>query len=213
MVSPSRPQRLMQVARSRRSSVLQHLVDFVKIAIGFEDDDIIRPIHNFLELGRAQGPGDQVEGFLAFGEGDVGQGGGGAVGGDARDGDDAHLGVEALEGLQEIPEGGVGQGVPQGDEGGVAAGGQHLQDPAGILLPGGGQHLGVPAHGKGQVLDAGAVQVAAHDAQGQAVAVLGGAGGKDVGHLVEHLDGLQGDQFGVSRPYANPVKGPGWSWS
>ncbi len=46
-----------------------------------------------LQLGRAQGPGDQVEGFLAFGERDVGQGRGGAVGGDAGDGDDAHLGV------------------------------------------------------------------------------------------------------------------------
>src|SRR5208337_39670 len=99
-------------------------------------------------------------------------------------------------------------GVPQGDEGGVHPGGQNFQDPPGISLPGRLQDLGVPGHGEGETFDAGPVQVAAHDVQGQAVAVFGGAGGKEVGDAREHLHRLQGDQIRITRSHADPVKSP-----
>jgi hypothetical protein len=46
-----------------------------------------------------------------------------------------------------------------------------LQDPPGILFPGCLRDLGVRGHGEGQVLDTGAVGMAANDIQGQVAIV------------------------------------------
>ena len=69
-------------------------------------------------------------------------------------------------------------------------GGQHFQDPPGVLLPDLLQGVLFLGHGKGELLDLGSVQVGVDDLQGQAVAVFAGSGGEDVGRPLQDLEGF-----------------------